>query len=347
MGWTGLRIGLIGCGRIAKYHAQAISRAVHPELLAFCDLDARRAEAMASSRKGARWYADVGAMLREVRPEVVHILTPPQSHARLSTKAFEAGAHVLVEKPMCLTVEEAHQMIHASTRNRRILCVDHSLLFDPLFARARVLVEKGVIGRVFHVESYAAPNTGDYHSVNSDHWVWSLPAGVISDVLPHALYLITAFLPDADLKASSLRGRGEGVHEEFSHLYAFFQSADKTASLTVAVGATPAAYRLNIYGTQGRIEADFSARMLLVHRERFRGVVGKGVRMLELSANMASTALLNAFNLLTGRLSLYAGTMNLISAFYGSLQQGQMSPVSLDEAKRVVDLSSLLLPSLN
>jgi predicted dehydrogenase len=341
-----LRIALVGCGHIAKYHAQAVSKAVNPELLAFCDIDTRRAEMMASSWKGARWYADVDEMLNEVRPEVVHILTPPQSHAPLSIKAIEAGAHVLVEKPMCLTSEEADLMIRASDRSRRLICVDHSLLFDPLFARARTLIDKGVIGPVFHVESYASPNTEDYRSEKPNHWVWGLPAGVITDVLPHALYLITALLPDSSLRASTLRGHYNGVDGEHCHLHASFESGDRTGSMTVVVGATPTAYRLSIYGIKGHIEIDFSSRILLVHKERFHGPFGRGARMLELSANVAGTASLNAINLLTRRLPLYSGTMNLVSAFYSSLKRAHTPPVSLNDAKRVVDLSSLILSTV-
>ena len=91
------------------------------------------------------------AMLRSRCVDVVHILTPPKTHAELAIRAIEAGCHVFVEKPMALTVEETDAMNAAAGRNGVKLCVGHSRLCAPLMLKARNLVESGKIGKVLHV----------------------------------------------------------------------------------------------------------------------------------------------------------------------------------------------------
>ena len=92
------------------------------------------------------------AMLRSRCVDVVHILTPPKTHAELAIRAMEAGCHVFVEKPMALTVEETDAMNAAAGRNRVKLCVGHSRVCAPLMLKARNLVESGKIGKVLHVD---------------------------------------------------------------------------------------------------------------------------------------------------------------------------------------------------
>src|SRR5262245_27504664 len=90
-----MHAALIGCGKIAKMHVSALAGA-GVELVAVCDRDPQRASQIAALAPGARAYSDFDALLAETRPDVVHVLTSPTSHAALAIKAAEAGAHVLV-----------------------------------------------------------------------------------------------------------------------------------------------------------------------------------------------------------------------------------------------------------
>ena len=87
-------------------------------------------------------------MFDEARPEVVHILTPPQTHASLALRALDAGCHVFVEKPMATSAQDAEAMLASARAKGLTLCVDHNRLFDPVVERAREMVERGTIGQV-------------------------------------------------------------------------------------------------------------------------------------------------------------------------------------------------------
>src|SRR3954467_9609032 len=94
-----LRVALIGCGRISVYHMAALSALSDVEVVAVCDLDPKAARE-AATRHGVRGcYTDAETMLRETRPDVVHLLTPPGSHLALAALAAKYGAHMYIEKP--------------------------------------------------------------------------------------------------------------------------------------------------------------------------------------------------------------------------------------------------------
>ena len=100
-----IKIGLIGCGgRGSAAAKQALSTEGPVELVAVCDREPIMAEQLAVRFGVPRQYVDVDEMLRNHSIDVVHITTPPQSHLSLALKAFEAGAHVLVEKPVAPTL---------------------------------------------------------------------------------------------------------------------------------------------------------------------------------------------------------------------------------------------------
>src|SRR5687768_460660 len=101
-----MRAALIGCGTIATMHVSALQRA-GVDLVAVCDRDQQRAGQIAALAPGVRVFGDADTLLAEVQPDVVHILTPPSSHAPLAIKAAEAGTHALIEKPVALSTPEA------------------------------------------------------------------------------------------------------------------------------------------------------------------------------------------------------------------------------------------------
>ncbi len=132
-----MRVGVIGCGYVSGSHIPPILRQTGVEIVGVADTDEERAREIAH-RFGIRYvFRDAAAMLRERRPDVVHVLTPPRSHKELSIQAMEAGCHVLVEKPMAVCVSEADEMIAASRRHGVTLGVCHNLLFIPAVMEAQ------------------------------------------------------------------------------------------------------------------------------------------------------------------------------------------------------------------
>ena len=106
-----LRIALIGSGSIARIHGRLIVDRPEAELVGIADTDLARAKALTVELKAGQAWRDAKAMIDEVKPHVVHVLSPPQYHAKLSIMAMKRGCHVLVEKPMALKKADAKKMI--------------------------------------------------------------------------------------------------------------------------------------------------------------------------------------------------------------------------------------------
>lgn len=141
--------GLIGCGRIARNHLKAIASLDNAHLTAVCDIvDERLAEAKEQYR--CRTYVDYREMLKDPDIEIVSICTPSGLHARPAIDAMNAGKHVLVEKPMAMSLQEAGAMIAAAEKNKVLLGVVHQNRFNKAIVKLRQALEEGRFGKLTH-----------------------------------------------------------------------------------------------------------------------------------------------------------------------------------------------------
>src|SRR5881227_1544493 len=102
------RAGLVGAGYISDYHVAAIRRLRDVEIVGVYDVAADRAAALAA-RHGLRAFNSIDALC-EAGANVIHVLTPPQTHADVACQALELGCHVLVEKPLTVEVEDCERI---------------------------------------------------------------------------------------------------------------------------------------------------------------------------------------------------------------------------------------------
>lgn len=151
-----LGAALIGCGSIGRSHAHALAVMPEVRLVAVCDVDESRARDFARRFGAETYYTDVAALL--ARPDIDFVVnaTANHLHAPLSIQALEAGKHVLVQKPMACTLAEAEAMVTAAERTGRTLMVSFFEFFHPAFTRAKEIIDRGLLGRVFLVKAIMA-----------------------------------------------------------------------------------------------------------------------------------------------------------------------------------------------
>ncbi len=148
---------VIGYGpafNMGKAHAGWMKKTRGLELFGVCDVDEKRTQAAEQDFPGIRTFNDVEELLEEDF-DLVTIVTPHNSHAPLALKCLEAGKHTIVEKPMCITVDEATQMIEAAQKSHVMLSVFHNRRWDGDYLTLKDIISKGLVGRVFQVEAYA------------------------------------------------------------------------------------------------------------------------------------------------------------------------------------------------
>lgn len=152
------RVGIVGCGGIANgKHLPSLSKLANVELAAFCDIVPERAEEAAAKYgiDGAKVYADYREMLKEEQLDIVHVLTPNDSHAEISIAALEAGHHVMCEKPMAKSAADARKMVEAAKRSGKKLTVGYNNRFRPDSLYLKKLCEAGKLGHIYYAKAHA------------------------------------------------------------------------------------------------------------------------------------------------------------------------------------------------
>ncbi|MBC8023951.1 MAG: Gfo/Idh/MocA family oxidoreductase, partial [Burkholderiales bacterium] len=142
-----IRIGVAGLGRAFTLMLPTLARHPRVELVAAADPRAEARERFASEF-GARCYEDVDALCADARVEAVYVATPHEHHARHAIAAANAGKHLLVEKPLAITMEDGVAMVRAAREAGVTMVVGPSHSFDAPVLRARALIEGGTLGAV-------------------------------------------------------------------------------------------------------------------------------------------------------------------------------------------------------
>jgi predicted dehydrogenase len=334
------RVALVGCGQIADAHLQEIRKVRGARLVGVCDRHPELARQVAARFGVPAHYDDLGRMLAEARPDVLHVTTPPHTHRAVALQGFAAGAHVYVEKPFTPTTRDADDILAAARDRGRLVCVGHDQLFDPAWEECRRRHRRGEFGRVLHVESAQGYNLdgpfGQALVDDPDHWVHRLPGGLFQNVISHALYRITEFLPDEAPRVWATWFGALGPAGVPTELRVFLQGAEVTATLCFSAAVRPVQRVTRVYGDRGSVEVDLDARA--VRRLRAPGLPGPFGK-LDVPAcqvrEAAGTLLRNLRRLLGSDLHYFAGMNRLFGLFYRAALDGGPPPIPYPEIRRV------------
>ncbi|ENK0389816.1 Gfo/Idh/MocA family oxidoreductase [Listeria monocytogenes] len=153
-----LKVGIIGCGGIANgKHMSSLLKAEKAEMVAFCDIVLEKAEAAAKEfgSENASVYTSYIELLQDKSIDVIHVCTPNISHAEISIAAMEAGKHVMCEKPMAKTTEEAKSMIEAANRTGKKLTIGYQNRFRKDSDYLHQVCENGELGDIYYAKAKA------------------------------------------------------------------------------------------------------------------------------------------------------------------------------------------------
>jgi predicted dehydrogenase len=201
-----VRVGIIGCGKIADLHAGLIQSLPGCEIVGVCDQEELMARQLWERFSIRKHFSDVRALLEDGRPDIVHITTPPQSHFNLGKVCLEAGCHVYVEKPFTVNAQETEELINLATVKGLKITVGHDHQFTHAAIRMRELIKGGYLGGTpVHMESYYGYDLGDpvYARAllgDKEHWVRRLPGKLLHNIISHGIGKISEFLESDDPK---------------------------------------------------------------------------------------------------------------------------------------------------
>ena len=253
-----LTINVVGCGRIAQRHTELLaSGAVSGARLgAVCDLQPTRAEEL-GKRRGVPWFLDMDEMMRSVPCDVVSVLTESGYHAEHVVRLAHHGRHIVVEKPMALTLEDADRMVAAcDLQGVKLFVVKQNRLNRPVVALRRAL-EDGRFGRlVMGSVRVRWCRTQEYYDQASWRGTWALDGGVLANQASHHLDLLEWMMGDVDTVYATTRTRLVDIEAEDTAVAVlqFSSGALGVVEATTATRPTDIEGSVSILGEGGMAE---------------------------------------------------------------------------------------------
>ena len=328
------RAGLVGAGHISEFHVQALRRIPFVEIVGVHDLDRSKAEAL-GTRFNLPVYDSLPA-LRAAGANVIHVCTPPHTHAAVATQALEQGCHAFVEKPLATDVEACIRLRDLSREKGLEVGVSHSLLYDPQIKAALERVRSGALGDLISVDilrsSLYPPYAGG--PLPPQYRTAGYP---FRDLGIHGLYVMEAFLgPLERVDATWRPGSGDG-NLAFNDWRAVAHCKKGTGSIQLSFGVRPLQHQIILQGTKGVMRLDL---FLMFQASRMPAPLPKPaeriVNALTDSIQPLVDVPMNVIAFARKQLRQYHGVQELIIAFYEALAEGRRPPVIAEDAINVV-----------
>lgn len=311
-----VRVGLIGSGKMGVQHLKAIKATPGAVVVGVADPAADKDTLKPLLPADAQIFASAAELFTQVKPDVVHIVTPPTTHTRLALEALTAGCHVYIEKPFTPTRAEAAQIFALAAERGLKVCAGHQYLFEgPSLA---VLDTLDAIGTVVHIESYFAFRTARRTIT---------PVDQAKDILPHAVYPIVAQMrAGSGLAEAPIEMRGLDVRSS-GDIYALLRLGDVTGLVLVTLSGRPVEQYQNIISTNGSYRADYITSSVT----RLTGP-GAGPSVLFTPYRRAFQTISGATRgfakLIFGRKTSYPGLLTIFDRFYRSIANNTPPPLT-------------------
>lgn len=334
-----MKVALIGCGGIARVHAQVLAERTDVITLVFCDRNLHKAAALAEAYSKLPAYQDADEMLAAEKPDAVHVLTQLPSHAHLGRLALSAGAHVYIEKPITETAAELDELFSLAATNGKILCAGYSTLGMPVVQQAKALVASERLGQLLtvHCDFNWTASSGSIPYGSGDHWAYSMTGGVLQNLIDHPMSLVLDALGDVRRHNALFVRRRDLPSRSPDLVHVGLSTDDQVGSLSMSFGhgSTHASAQYCMEG--GMVVVDL--RRQLLSSLTGRGPDGFSRRTLSglrLGWDFGTGSLSNAVKRVSGGWQRHPGITALVENFYAVIAGNEDAIVSTSTATRTV-----------
>jgi predicted dehydrogenase len=340
-----MKVGIVGAGVISRIHLAAIARYPGAHVVGIADRDVARARVQAERFGIGGVFPSLGELMAATSPDVVHVLTPPDTHAPLAVEALGAGAHVCVEKPMAVTEAECERMAVAADRAGRQLCVGHSWLYTAPLLEAQRLIASGIAGEVVQASASFTFDLRRNPDIAPGHWSRQLPGGIAEDLAVHPVAALIRLLGTPRSAMSLTRSGsilGSGQTEE---MRAVIDGERGPGTAAVSLGSQPDLALVDIWCRRMLLRLNLSSMVLTVTRD-LPGPrkLGRGLSNFHLAAQLTGRTVGATWQLLRKKVDGSYGITPLIHAFYKALDAGKPTPVNPREGVEAVKVLRTIWP---
>lgn len=265
-----LQTAIVGLGNVATWHRRGIERTAGATLTAVADIDAAVARECADQWDVAS-YTDIDQLLAAESVDWVHICTPLDSHATLALRCLDAGAHVLIEKPMTATREEYESLMNRADKTGLRATVVHNQVYYPPLVRARRLVESGRFGRI-HGVSVRWLENNDPRDPGRGEWVLDLPGGEFGEGIVHPIYvgLRSAGYPagEEDIAVQTINTTSDDA-VEYDGIAVSYRTVDEVTCTIQHHSNVPGTRHVAFFLEEGRVVADIPTQTVRIYPEGY------------------------------------------------------------------------------
>ena len=279
------RVGLIGAGYIAGWHAEALRATPGVRITAICDISESAARALADPL-GARLFTTVDDLIDSQACDAVHILTPPDIHKDIATRCLTAGLHVLVEKPVAESGDETAEILSAADRSGARFHPGHNFLGLPSYERMRAAVRAGDYGRISAAEITWALPLAPLRSGPFNLWLLRRPQNLLLELGPHLVAFAQDLFGDIEIlhahAAHPVMLPGDDARPQGFRILARAGRVEITFSISMVETIDDRSVTLR--GSSARVRLDFAQDVLVVERENAADLVANPLKkQMELS----------------------------------------------------------------
>ena len=346
-----LKAAVIGAGAISKEHLSFLSKTPQANLVGVCDLSPAAAKYAAKHYEAEGAYTNYQEMLAQASPDVVHVLTPPHTHKMIATDCLKAGAHVLCEKPITVTLDEFKELWEVAQACDRRLMEDHNYLFNKPILAIQKMVAEGELGEIQDVEIRVALDVraegGRFADENLPNPIHKMPAGVVHDIITHMVYLVLPYLPSIDRVSAAWHNHGGGDLFKYDDLDALVIGGKTHVRLRFSAYTQPECFMVYVRGDRGYAETDLFQPYLKRVIPRSGGKqLSPLVNHFVNGRNLVASSFNNFYRKVM-QITPYEGLAHLLDKTYYALARGQELPIGFQQMERTLRLIEALLAEEN
>lgn len=266
-----MRVALVGLGYIAELHYQAALKAGADGIIG-CDVNPAFAEAFASRPGVEAVVTDLDDVLA-LKPDVAHVLTPPNVHFPVATRFVAAGIDVLLEKPMCDRSKDARRLISQADETGALLATNHNLLFYRIWETLKAAVENGTIGALRSIDVRTRRPFPPLRANNTAPWAMRASRNILFEVAPHSFSTALDLVPSIDVHhvtTSRPQELPNGVRF-FRQWDVLGTSGEVMVRFDLSFDDAYSESLVHVRGTTGSVVADFDHNTVMVNTRSFAG----------------------------------------------------------------------------
>jgi 2-alkyl-3-oxoalkanoate reductase len=342
------RVGVLGCGRVAEHHLKFLSQMRNVDIVGLADVNISQARQLGEKYGIQNSFSSVDELLDFARPDILHIVSPPQHHFEPAVKAIEKGVHVLIEKPITLNYEDTRKL-YALAEDRNVkICPDYIHLFNPIILEAKAAIQQNDLGKLIYAESYMSEDLSDPALKESigRHWSFDLPGGVMQNYITHPLYLVFEWLGKINKVTACPRQFGSLPQGLSDHVDVLVEGEKANGKITMTFAPKYPNYYLKLFFAKGIVIIDFVTQTYTL--EKVNGLPRAANRVLvnfSRSRQLMTRSARNVVHFLRKKMVPYHGLKYLIGSFYGWIDGDNVPTVSKTLALDVSEAEESILKS--